>query len=459
MFINITSNIDTKYLVYSSGQCIIQLDPSKDVFQHIRLGIYKSPNVIEEYDTSNGMYELISLKNISEIQQCIGICCKDGNNNGLEHFVVTRENNKISFFSYSFKKNQWIRRSIQLPYNEPCTSITSVPNGFLIGNRRNPPLFLETDKKNKIKLGVENIYFDNNVSIGNNKFLTRSIINLNGLIHGIDGVILNGTNETSYNFYHQYLFQIEKNKIVIKPWLEDIMLNSTSATFVNVNPSMNIYGLLIGNYDSEHILYLFNNHKFIGKTNIPGSYAVCVLAADFDNDGCDEIFILNYKQHNQLYRVIDETNIEPIQLAQAYNSRYSNTTTNTSFISSIVMDLDNDGFLELFNTAGDVFLGNGLFKVADIFKKNHNYFRVFPKNDNGSPHRGAVVIIKFLGKKYKRIIDNGGNAFSQSEPIAHFGLGKYTGLVNVFIKWVDSTKTKHRNIQPNQVFIVKKGKI
>ena len=455
MFINITSNIDTKYLVYSSGQCILRLDPSKDIYHHIRLGIYKSPNTIIEYDKSTGMYELIRLKNITLPLQSIGICAKNFNNKGLEDFIITRDNNKISYFSYSFKLNQWIRKSIKLPYNEPCTSITAVPNGFLIGNSRNPPLLLET-KENEMKLGVENIEFDNRLSIGNNKFFTRSIINFKGLIKAIDGVILNGTNETFYNFYHQYIFQIVKNKIIIEPWFEEIMLNSTSATFVNVNPSKEIYGLLIGNYGSDHILYLFNNHKYLGKTKIPGSYAVCVLAADFDNDGKDEIFILNYRQHNQLYKVIDETNIEPIQLAQAYNSRYWNTRMNTSYTSSIVMDLDNDGFLELFNTAGDVFLGNGLFKVAEIFKKNHNYLRIFPKNADGSPHRGAVVIIKFNGKKYKRIIDNGGNAFSQNEPIAHFGLGNYSGPTNVMIKWTDGSKTKHKNIKSNQVFIIKK---
>ncbi len=455
MFINITSNIDTKYLVYSSGQCILRLDPSKDIFHHIRLGIYKSPTVIEEYDNTTGMYEVIPYKNISLALQSIGICAKNTNSSSLEDFVITRDSNKISYFSFSPKKNHWIRKTIQLPFNESCTSITCVPNGFLIGNSRNPPLLLESSK-DELKLGVENIDFDNRLSIGNNKFFTRSIINFKGLINGLDGVILNGTNETFYNFYHQYIFQIDKNKILIEPWIENVMLNSTSATFVNVNPSKEIYGLLIGNYGADHILYLFKNHTFISKTKIAGSYAICVLAADFDNDGHDEIFILNYRQHNQLYRVLDETNIEPIQLAQAYTSRYSDTRANSSYTSSVVMDLDNDGFLELFNTAGEIFLGNGLFKVAEIFKKNHNYLRVFPKNPNGSPHRGAVVIIKFSGKKYKRIIDNGGNAYSQSEPIAHFGLGNYNGPVNILIKWTDGTKTKHKNIKPNQVFTVKK---
>ena len=100
MFINITSNIDTKYLVYSSGQCIIKLDPSKDILHHLRLGIYKSVNTVIEYDNSTGMYEIIPYKNISIPLQSIGICAKDVNNNGLEDFVITRDTNKISYFTY-----------------------------------------------------------------------------------------------------------------------------------------------------------------------------------------------------------------------------------------------------------------------------------------------------------------------------------------------------------------------
>ena len=115
MFINITSNIDTKYLVYSAGQCILRLDPSKNELQHIRLGIYKSPNVIEEYDSSTGMYEIIPYKNISLTLQCIGICARDLGNSGLEDFLVTRDSNKISYFSYSFRKNQWIRKTTFAP--------------------------------------------------------------------------------------------------------------------------------------------------------------------------------------------------------------------------------------------------------------------------------------------------------------------------------------------------------
>ncbi len=465
MFINITSTIDTKYLTYSSGQCIIRLDLSRDIFQHIRLGIYKSPNVIEEYDDSTGMYEVIPYKNISHILQSIAICAKDFNNNGLEDFIIIRDsnlsdtdiisNNKLSYFTYNFKSNQWIRKSIKIPYIEPCTSITSISNGFLISNSANPPLILEKIG-NELKLGVENIVFHPKLGLGTTKFTTKSIINLRGLIKGVDGIILNGSHENTYNFYEQFLFTIKNNKIIIEPWIERVLLNSTSATFINVNPTKEIYGLLIANYGQEHILYLFNNHTYIGKTKLPGSYAICVIAADFDNDGCDEIFILNYRQHNQLYRVIDETNIEPIQIAQAYNNRYSDTRTNSSYTSSCIMDLDNDGFLELFNTAGDVFLGNGLFKVAEIFKKNNKFLRVYPKNSNGTPHRGAVVTIKYNNKKYKRIIDNGGNAGSQSEPIAHFGLGNYNGPISIMIKWTDNTKIKMKVNNGNQIVEIKK---
>jgi hypothetical protein len=40
---------------------------------------------------------------------------------------------------------------------------------------------------------------------------------------------------------------------------------------------------------------------------------------------------------------------------------------------------------------------------------------------------------------------------SQSEPVAHFGLGKYTGDIDVTIKWTDGTKSRMKGVKGNQV--------
>jgi hypothetical protein len=93
----------------------------------------------------------------------------------------------------------------------------------------------------------------------------------------------------------------------------------------------------------------------------------------------------------------------------------------------------------------------------EIYRNNNRYLRIQPKNGESSSHQGAIVKISYEGKIYKRIIDNGGNAMSQSEPIAHFGLGNYKGGVDVTIKWTDGTKTHMKGVKGNQVVSVVKS--
>ena len=66
------------------------------------------------------------------------------------------------------------------------------------------------------------------------------------------------------------------------------------------------------------------------------------------------------------------------------------------------------------------------------------------------------ILIKFLKQTYKRIIDNGGSSMSQHEPIAHFGIGTYSGPIRVTIVWTDGTKTVLKDVPSNQVIIVNK---
>jgi hypothetical protein len=116
------------------------------------------------------------------------------------------------------------------------------------------------------------------------------------------------------------------------------------------------------------------------------------------------------------------------------------------------MDIDKDGFLELYTTSGHIFnTGNNWFKVGNIYRNGNNYLRIHPKNGDFSSHQGAIVKISYDGKIYKRIIDNGGNAMSQCEPIAHFGLGSYKGPVDVTVKWTNGTKSHMKDVKVNQV--------
>lgn len=460
MFVYILHNVSEKTQAFLSGHAVIRLDPTSNKFSHIALGAHKYPTVALTYQEKSGIYKFTKVKNLTKPNNSIGIASMDITGDGFEELLITQKSNYLLYYTYNFSKKKWNEIKIKSPYDFSekdslmNSSITIVPNAFLIGNTKYPPFLLKYDSVDKkCIIDKESVILKN---IKEPIFNTRSIINFKGLFKEFDGIILNGSN-LSYQIYPQYMFKINNDKINVNYFLnqEKLLVNAKSATFLNVNPKERIYGLLIGNFGSTHILYLFHNKKLIGTKKLTASFCSCVYAADFDNDGHDEIFFLNYRQYNQLYRVEDENNINNIEIGQGYTGKYYYPLQNTTYISTVSMDLDNDGILEIFNTSGDSFFsGNALLKATNNNTRGNNYLRVYPMNSNGSPHKGAIVSIKFNELKYKRIIDNGGNVYSQSEPIAHFGLGKYNSNVNVLVEWTNGSKTKITNVKPNQLLKV-----
>lgn len=462
MFVNWTSFINNKYRFSNSGQAIVILD---GVTYHITLGTHQYPNSIRFYDNKNEILDNILIdnrryKDFLNITNGYAISSFDINNDGYEEILTTHNKfNKeiLTLYYYNKSQNKWCSKIIQNPMASSNTCITILPNGFLIGNSRAKPYLMRLDSNGALIL-------DNNFVISEvDRFNTRSIVNFKGLIKGIDGFVLNGENKRilSTDTYKQYYFNFNNDKLVIKPWLDTALSNTTSVCFVNINPNKEIYGYLFGNWGGESYLYMFRRGVFLKKHTFESSYCTCVIAADFDNDGKDEILFVNGYLYNTLYRVHDENNIEQIQVGQAYNSSHSKPKSIFYMLSAAVMDLDKDGFLEVYTTGGEIVSwGNNWFKVGEINRTSigglNRYIRVFPINSNGTSHRGAVVKVKYNGKVYKRIIDNGGNAMSQSEPLAHFGLGSYNGLVDITVKWTDGTKKHIRDVEGNKVLKVVK---
>ncbi len=158
----------------------------------------------------------------------------------------------------------------------------------------------------------------------------------------------------------------------------------------------------------------------------PALVTAAVLA-DFDNDGADELFLCCGGEPNRLFGW-REGGWRPLDLGAA-------TLPLGDHELAAALDLDGDGCLELllFSSGGD--REAGLFRA--VAASEHGWIRILPLGPSGAPARGAVVTLFDGGRSRRRVIDCG-NGIVQSEPVAHFGLGRSDSVDRVEIRWPDS---------------------
>ncbi|MEI8396525.1 MAG: CRTAC1 family protein [Rhodospirillaceae bacterium] len=159
------------------------------------------------------------------------------------------------------------------------------------------------------------------------------------------------------------------------------------------------------------------------------SHACSVIAADFDNDGFEELLFLNHGQPNRLFALRHEEWRE-IEIGDAAEPRGWST-------GAAVADIDGDGILELLvNHHGH----NSHPAPLALFKAtagDNSWLRVLPLTAAGAPARGAVVICTAGTVTRHRSICAGSGYLSQMEPVAHFGLGQVRAVDTVEVHWPD----------------------
>ncbi len=151
----------------------------------------------------------------------------------------------------------------------------------------------------------------------------------------------------------------------------------------------------------------------------------CVVVADFDNDGFEELFFHNHAEPNRLFRMPE---CRLLDCGAASEPEGTGT-------AATVADFDGDGQLELL-----LLHGESAAQPLSLFKttpNNNGWLRVQPLTRFGAPARGARVRLKAGGREQVRIIDS-----ASCEPVAHFGLGKVETVDSVTITWLDgATRT------------------
>ncbi|MEO0564854.1 MAG: CRTAC1 family protein, partial [Chloroflexota bacterium] len=192
--------------------------------------------------------------------------------------------------------------------------------------------------------------------------------------------------------------------------------------------------VVYGNWEGAHRLYRNNGDNTftdIATENMSlPSRIRTVIAADFDNDGYQEIFFNNINQPNRLFKIVNGL---PCEIAIGDAAEQNGLGTGAA-----VGDFDGDGMLELLISHGES--GVQPLTLYKPLANNNNYLRVLPRTKYGAPARGATVRLRYSGGEQQRVIDAGSGYLCQMEPVAHFGLGEAQIVDFIEIQWTDGQR-------------------
>ena len=213
----------------------------------------------------------------------------------------------------------------------------------------------------------------------------------------------------------------------------------------------------VGSWDGANHLFVPTDTGF-RDASPPGfadpAHVRTLLAADFDNDGCQELFVTVCGGPNRLFApVVDEAAVDDAAVDDVSAADGAAAATATEWeprpldaaaepagrgTGAVVADLDGDGRLELLVVHGD-----GDAQPLSLYDAptDNDWLRVRPTTQYGAAARGAVVTLDTDCGHQRRVIDAGSGYLCQSEPVAHFGLGGATAPTQtprrLTVRWLD----------------------
>jgi hypothetical protein len=218
------------------------------------------------------------------------------------------------------------------------------------------------------------------------------------------------------------------------------------------------FGLCWGNWEGPHRL-MMRGVNDIWKDRATAGFAFpsaarALIAADFDNDGNEELFFNNFGEPNRLFRIShgaegpqdQQFSIAMLDPRDALDADGLGT-------GAAIADIDGDGILELLISRGErAEQPLGLFKSR--LAEGRNWLRVRPLTRFGAPARGAVVRVEVNGRVRVKGICGGSGYLCQMEPVAHFGFGPHLRPQHVQVTWPDGSAVALLNPGVNCVITV-----
>jgi len=373
-------------------------------------------------------------------RQAIGVAAGDVDGDGREEVYVLNTDTfggrkRWADRLFSYQGSQW-QDLFSLPHNQDALNLTAGRSvlavdrlgtgryGFVVANYGGPMRLYELDPEGMIadvaaQAGIA-------LTTGGRALLAAPLVS--------ERLDIMAVNENSANFLFRSRGDGTYEEVAALWGVRDPYEHGRGIALVS-QPRGEEWDVVYGNWEGSH--------RFLHKTaegfrdQAPALMADpsrirTVIAADFDNDGYEEIFFNNIGEPNRLFgwregqwQALDPGDaLEPVGLGTG----------------AAVADIDGDGVLELLVSHGE----SGrqpltLYKARD---PHDSWIRIQPLTPAGSPARGAVVVLQTPQGRQQRVIDGGSGYLCQMEPVAHFGLGQQTEVDWVLIRWPDNVTEK-----------------
>lgn len=172
-----------------------------------------------------------------------------------------------------------------------------------------------------------------------------------------------------------------------------------------------------------------------------------VIFGDFDNDGWDDLFVATSDEQWQQWLYHNEAGtgfaLEPVEIGRFGGQG----------IGAIAADYDQDGDLDVLEAHQA-----GVPTLLRNDSETSHWLRVAPLADDLNPSALGVRVMASVGERtWMREISGNTSQQSQTEPVAHFGLGDATSVDTLTVRWPSGDVDVEMDVATNQTIYFPRG--
>jgi hypothetical protein len=433
---------DSSYLLrnnqpqLSYGAAVLDVDGDGDL--EIFITGYGQPCQVLKWDGS-GFIDIAdqTLQNMG--RQAIGVAAADIDGDGREEIYVLNTDNfggrkQVGDKLFKWHRGRWIdlfalpeNRDVQNRFNGRSVGVIDrLGNGrygFFVSNYMGPMRLFELIKDSLELIDAAPEFEMNRVTGG------RAVL-CAPLVSDRTDIFLN--NENGPNFMFRNLGDGTFSECAEELGLSDPDEHGRGVAVLDADGD-GLLDLVCGNWEGPNRLFMQNATRTFSNLAplemAHPSTVRTVVAADFDNDGNDEIFFNNMMQPNRVFGWRQQDWVR-LPAGDALEPNGAGT-------GATVGAFDGTGRLQLLIVHGE---SNP--QPLSLFTSSPNgnhWLRVLPLTQYGAPARGALVRLHIGNRIQTRVVCAGSGYLCQMEPVAHFGLGSATRVDLVEVQWPDGT--------------------